>query len=259
MVKEHPLARTRAALRIEWRLVVESLTRPYHVTIPMVLLVSLVPLYLFIPELATGPIHVPEIALDRLVPLQPAWAVVYGAVYLFLIILPVLVVRQREHIRSTVSAYLTVWLTAYVCFLVYPTVAPRGEEVHGEGFAVWSLQALYSSDPPYNCFPSIHVAHSFVSAITTRRVHRGVGIAAVFCASLVGISTLMTKQHYVVDVIAEIFLALVACALFLRNDAGTEIPELDRRLAPVFAIGTIGIAGLGILAFWVLYQLSGEA
>jgi hypothetical protein len=45
------------------------------------------------------------------------------------------------------------------------------------------LRFLYSSDPPYNCFPSLHAAHSFVSALTCYRVHRGVGIAAVLGAS----------------------------------------------------------------------------
>jgi membrane-associated phospholipid phosphatase len=46
-----------------------------------------------------------------------------------------------------------------------------------------------------------------VSALTCHRVHRGVGTAAVLCAALVGASTLFTKQHYVLDAIAGMFLA----------------------------------------------------
>jgi membrane-associated phospholipid phosphatase len=225
----------------------------------MIVLVSLVPFYIFIGEMMPGrTLHAPELALDRAVPLQPAWALVYGAFYLFLILLPVFVVRQEEQIRRTVRAYLMVWLTAYVCFLVYPTMAPRPGKVIGEGFILWGLRFLYSSDPPYNCFPSLHVAHSFVSALTCYRVHRGVGIAAVICASLVGISTLYTKQHYVLDVIAGIFLAGVACAVFLRKDR-EETPDLDHRVAPVLALGILGILGLGLACFWVAYQLSGPA
>ncbi len=239
-------------------MVAESLTRPYPVTLPMVLLVLLVPLYLFLPALAPGPMRVPEVALDRLVPLRPIWALVYGAVYAFLIILPVFVVRQPEHIRRTVLAYLTVWMAAYVCFVVYPTAAPRPAEVSGEGFAVWGLRFLYSSDPPYNCFPSLHVAHSFVSALASYRVHRGVGIAATVCALLVGLSTLYTKQHYIADVLAGIGLALVAYHLFLRNVSRVEVPELDRRLAPVFALGALGIVTVGTLCFWAVYQLGGQ-
>jgi membrane-associated phospholipid phosphatase len=239
-------------------MVLESLTRPYPVSVPMVVLVSLVPFYVFIPGLVAGrPLHMPELPLDRVVPLQPAWAFVYGSLYLFLIVLPVFVVRQQAHIRRTVSAYLAVWIPAYACFLAYPTVAPRPTEVIGEGFLVWGLRFLYSADPPYNCFPSLHVAHSFVSALTCHRVHRGLGTAAILCASLVAVSTLFSKQHYVLDVIAGILLASVAHVLFLRSYPRDRIPELDRRLAPVFALGTLGIVGLGVACFWVVYQLGG--
>src|SRR5207253_906556 len=120
-------------------------------------LVLLVPCYIFIAEVMPDrTLHVPELAWDRVVPLQPTWGLVYGVLYLFLILLPVFVVRQEEQIRRTVLAYLMVWIVAYVCFLVYPTAAPRPAKVIGEGFAVWGLRFLYSADPPYNCFPSIH-------------------------------------------------------------------------------------------------------
>jgi membrane-associated phospholipid phosphatase len=241
-------------------MVVDVLNRPYPVSFPMVVLVLLVPFYIFIAELAKEQtLHVPELALDRVLPLQPAWALVYGSLYLFLILLPVFVVRQEEQIRRTVLAYLMVWITAYVCFLLYPTQAPRPPKVIGEGFVVWGLRFLYSADPPYNCFPSLHVAHSFVSALTCYRVHRGVGITAGFCAFLIGVSTLFTKQHYIVDVIAGMLLAGAAYVVFLRSYPREAIPELDRRLAPVLALGVLGILGLIVVCFWVAYKMSGEA
>jgi len=137
-------------------MVLQTLTRPYPVSLPMVVFVLLVPFYIFIAELMPGrTLHVPELALDRAVPLQPTWALVYGSFYLFVILLPVFVVRQEEQIRRTVRAYLMVWIAAYVCFLVYPTMAPRPAKVIGEGFVVWGLRFLYSSDPPYNLKGSI--------------------------------------------------------------------------------------------------------
>jgi len=243
----------------DWDLVVQSLRRPYRVSVSMIVLVSLVPLYILIAEaVPRRSLHVPEMGLDRIVPLQPAWALVYGSLYLFVILLPVFVIRQEEQIRRTVRAYLFIWITAYVCFLLYPTAAPRPASVAGEGFIVWGLRFLYSADPPYNCFPSLHVAHSFVSALACARVHRGVGIAAGCCASLIAVSTLFTKQHYILDVLAGILLAVVACALFLRRRSGEEIPELDRRVAPILAAGIIGILGIAVACFWVVYRLSGK-
>lgn len=238
-----------------WSVVVESMSRPYRVTLSMVLLVLLIPLYLVIGEMVRGRrLHTPELALDLLLPVRPAWAIVYGSLYLFLIVLPLLIVRDEELIGRTVRAYLTVWTAAYACFLAFPTVAPRPGELTGDGFAAWGLRSLYGADPPYNCFPSLHVAHSFVSAFACRRVHRGVGVVATLAASLVGLSTLYTKQHYVADVIAGVALASAAQAAFLRSHPATAVPELDRRLAPLFAASLMAVIGGAVAAMWVGYQ-----
>lgn len=240
-------------------MVAQSLARPYRVTVPMVLLVALVPLYIFIPELAQpGTRSIPALALDRALPLMPVWALVYGALYVFLILLPIFVVRQVAQIRRTVFAYLLIWITAYVFFIVYPTEAPRPDRVVGEGFAMWGLRILYSSDPPYNCFPSLHVAHSFVSALACIRVHRSLGIVATVCASLVALSTLFTKQHYVLDVIAGMFLAVIAYAIFLRNDPRDPIPAFDRSVAPALALCIAGLVTLGLAGYWLAYLWLGE-
>lgn len=247
------------AMRFHWSMVGQSLARPYRVTLPMVLLVSMVPFYIFLPELFPPETrHAPEIALDRAFPLVPIWAIVYGALYLFLILLPILIVRDDALIRRTLFAYLLIWCTAYVFFMAYPTIAPRPDKVVGEGFAVWGLRALYSSDPPYNCFPSLHVAHSFVSALASYRVHRSLGIFALLCAALVAVSTLFTKQHYIVDVVAGVFLALIAYAMFLRNYPRERIPELDRLAAPALAASIIAMAAFGVGCYWVIYRWIGE-
>lgn len=249
-------ATTSGEIPITWRTVGQALTRRYPVTIPMILLVSLVPFYLVIAGRAPGAtVYAPELPLDRLFPLTPSWSLVYGALYAFLIVLPVLVVQQPEMIRRTVWAYVTVWMTAYACFLLYPTVAPRPDTVPGDGFAVWGLRFLYDADPPYNCFPSIHVGHSFVSAFVIHRIHRRLGLFALCCASLVAISTLFTKQHYVADVISGILLGVVANQVFLRSYSRANISEVERRVAPWLALCVGLVVALGVGFFAVLYRL----
>lgn len=241
-------------------LVRQSLARPYKLTLPMVGLAAMVPFYLFIGRPAPGRVHhAPTIALDGVIPLVPAWSLVYGALYAFLIALPVFVVREEEHLRRTVRAYLAVWIGAYLVFLAYPTVAPRPATVDASGFGAWGLRLLYGMDPPYNCFPSLHVAHSFVSALTCVRLHRGVGIAALATAGLVALSTLFTRQHYVLDVIAGFLMALAAYAAFIRSQPGSEVPAADRQVAPIFAWGILACAGLGVAGYWVAYRLLGGA
>jgi membrane-associated phospholipid phosphatase len=247
-------------LPLRWGLVAGSLATPYRVPVSMVVLFGLVPLYILIPEFFPPKIrHFPELALDRAWPLEPIWAIVYGALYLFLILLPIFVVRQHDLIRRTVHAYVFIWITAYAFFfVVYPTAAPRPDQVSGEGFAVWGLRALYSADPPYNCFPSLHVAHSFVSALAVSRVHRRLGIIALVAGMLVAVSTLFTKQHYVLDVAAGACLAVLAYGIFLVRYPVHRIPEHDRRVAPALASLVSALVAGGLVASWLVYLWGGE-
>ncbi|MEW5982779.1 MAG: phosphatase PAP2 family protein [Acidobacteriota bacterium] len=216
--------------------------------------VSLVPLYFAIPALVEGrTLFVPATALDGVVPLEPVWTIVYGSLFA-VVLLPLLIVRDDDLFRRAMKAYLTVIVIAYVGFLAYPTVGPRPAAVPGEGFLVWCLRLTYSLDVPYNCFPSLHVAHSFVSALACYRVHRKVGIAAVTWASLVAASTLFTKQHYAADVIAGALSAYFAYILFLRRHPRELIAESTRRQAPVLALGVVAFFGVVVAGVWVLYR-----
>jgi membrane-associated phospholipid phosphatase len=237
-----------------------SLARPYRVTAPMVIFIALVPMYIVVPALMPPRVrYMPELAVDRALPLLPSWVLIYAALYVFVILLPVLTVRAEQQLRRTVYAYLLVWTIAYAFFfVVYPTNAPRPAKVIGEGFAVWGLRILYESDPPFNCFPSLHVAHSFVSALSCYRVHRGVGRVATVAATLIAVSTLLTKQHYVLDVLAGAALAGVAHVLFLRSNAREAVAPFDRAAAPALAVCAMGIALFGVFGYWLAYTLSSE-
>lgn len=217
-------------------------------------LVSLLPLYYVIGAFTRGrPLHMPASALDRLVPAEPASMLVYGSIYVF-VLLPLLIVRQDELLRRAIKAYILVLVAAYVGFLAYPTIAPRPPvEAIGAGFLGWCLRLTYALDSPYNCFPSLHVANSFVSALACYRVHKGVGLAAALWASLIGVSTLFAKQHFAIDVIAGAALAFVAYFVFLSGYPREAVPEWERRLAPRRAVAVIAVFGLFVASFWLCY------
>ena len=137
------------------------------------------------------------------------------------------------------------------------TIGPRPDQVIGEGFFVWTLKEIYSSDLRYNCFPSLHVAQCFLAAFACYRVHRGVGVVAGVWALLVGISTVYTKQHYVLDVICGVFLASAAYVLLLRSYPRDAVPKRERRLAPVLALGAFGVYGLIVAILWLGYVVGG--
>jgi membrane-associated phospholipid phosphatase len=221
------------------------------------LLVSLAPMYFVIAILTRDrPTFAPEIALDRAIGVQPAWMLVYGSLYMFVVVLPLLVVREPGLIRRAMQSYLFVMMVSYAGFLLYPTAAPRvGDAVPGAGFAAWTLRLMYSVDAPYNCFPSLHVAYAFVSALACYRVHRGVGTAAAAWAVLIGISTVYTKQHYVVDVIGGAVAAGVAYVLFLRPHSREAVPLPDRQGAPARAVWAIAAFAIMVAGFQVAYRI----
>lgn len=219
----------------------------------MVALFAIIPVYLVIGVFVSHrTLHAPELGLDRALPLRAAWSVMYGSLFVAAF-LPVFVLHQQELIRRTILAYLTVWLVAYAFFLIYPTRAPQHSDAIGVGFSAWALRGIYSSDIKFNCFPSLHVAQCFLAAFSCYRVNRGVGACAGVWAILVGLSTLYTKQHYILDVIAGGLLAYAAYLVFLRGYSREAVPEVERRLAPILALAAFGVYGVVVLGLWIWY------
>ena len=241
-----------------WEAVAEIMTRPQPVTVPMVVLFLLIPFYLVIGDAVEGgPSHIPELAFDRAMPVVPGWSLVYASLFLAAI-LPAFVIHQHDHLNRTILAFIFMWLVAFACFWFYPTLSSRPAKVLGDGFGNWGLRVIYSADARYNCLPSLHVAQCFLAAFSCGLVHRGVGAVAVVWAALVALSTLYTKQHYALDVVTGILLACIAFAIFLRKYPREAIPERERRYAPLMAACAVGVYGVILLVFGMLYALGIE-
>ena len=213
---------------------------------------ALLPMYFVIGQAtASGPHYRPSIELDRLMPLRPEWIFVYASLYVCAFLLPLMVVRGPALIRRSLQAYLFVMLVSYAGFLLYPTVAPRDEALPAEDFTTWLLRIFYDIDQPYGCFPSLHVAYSFVGALACLRMDRAVGVTACAWAVLIAASTVYTKQHYAVDAVAGMAIGCIAGAIFLRTP-GAE-PE-DQQLAPGRALFAVAAYLTAIGVFWIAYQ-----
>jgi membrane-associated phospholipid phosphatase len=76
-------------------------------------------------------------------------------------------------------------------------------------------------DPPGNVFPSLHVAHTSMLAFLLLRDRPRLGLVALVMATLLAISTLTTKQHFIADVVAGYALAFVGRA-FALSSIGTR-------------------------------------
>ena len=79
------------------------------------------------------------------------------------------------------------------------------------------LGAVQRIDPPGNVFPSLHVAHTTMLSILLLRDRPVLGRVALVMATLLALSTLTTKQHFLADVVSGYLLAFLGATFALRG------------------------------------------
>ena len=103
-------------------------------------------------------------------------------------------------------------------FIIYPTKVLRTDIPTSEGRDIIRaiLLIVRRLDNPYNGFPSLHVLSSMVICIHfvyTDYVRKDVKFLYIVGSIFIIMSTLFTKQHYVMDVIAGTILAPIVYVL----------------------------------------------
>jgi membrane-associated phospholipid phosphatase len=173
----------------------------------------------------------PEISLDRYIPLVPFFVWFY-VLYYPICFTPVLLVRDSTAFRRIAAAFSIEFLSCFFIFYVWPSKMER-PTIIGDGISHGLLRLVYSIDPGFNILPSLHVANvvlvSFLFFHYRRlRMWIIVSLAAIF----VCLSTLIVKQHYILDVMGGILLAIVSYRLaFLEmpsRNAKTGNPDESR-------------------------------
>lgn len=153
-----------------------------------------------------------ESSLDVRLPFIPQFLIVYFGCYIFWIINYILAARQdRKKVYQFFTADFISRCICFIIFLVFPTTNTR-PVITGGGFWNQAIMWLYSIDAADNLFPSIHCLVSWFCYLGVRK-QKGIPmwykLVSLTLAVLVFISTLATKQHVIVDVIAGIALAQV--------------------------------------------------
>lgn len=151
-----------------------------------------------------------ESYIDRAIPFFAPSVVIYLGCYLFWAVNYILIARQSE--KEVCQFFSADFLSRIVCFIFYlafPTTNVR-PVLKADGFWNQVMIFLYRVDAADNLFPSIHCLVSWFCYIGLRGKkdipawYRGFSC---IMAILVCVSTLLTKQHVVVDVAGGILLA----------------------------------------------------
>jgi len=160
------------------------------------------------------PAHHPATWIDLALPADARWMYVY-AVVLVSGFLPALTVAHRGLFRRVALAYAVAQAVAFAIFPLWPVVMDLRPEVEVVSFPTWGMALCYHLDPPSACFPSIHVTLAVLAALCAWKADRRVGAVATVVGLLIAVSTMLVKQHYLVDVLGGFALAIAAFAAFV--------------------------------------------
>ena len=159
--------------------------------------------------------------LDHMIPLIPWTIWIYISYYAFIIAAYFFAAGHRNEQLVYAGAMMLSAVIGCVIFIFFPTEIPRDlypwfgrSDMHTN-----MLDAIREADRPVNCLPSMHVCMTFISAVTYSITSKKswVKVFAWFWFLAISFSTMSTKQHYFVDVLAGFGLGLSVCAIMLQR------------------------------------------
>jgi len=168
------------------------------------------------------PLHpvtvMPLTAVDRWIGFQPWTLPLYLSLWLYVSLVPALIVDRRELI-SFGAAWIALSAAGLGIFLLWPTAVPPSD-------VNWSQHPsfafLKSADAAGNACPSLHVAFAVFSAVWFERLLRQLGTGTIvralnwlWCLGIL-YSTIATRQHVSLDVLAGAALGAAVAAVHLR-------------------------------------------
>lgn len=161
--------------------------------------------------------------IDKWIPLIPFFVFFYLIAYIIWMIGYIVIAKESKEICFKIlSAEFLSKLFCLFFFFIFPTTMTRPEITATNIFEV-ALQFIYQMDEPVNLFPSIHCLESwmcFRGSCHLKKVSLHYKIFMFICAFCICASTVLVKQHVLIDIIGGIL--VVEFSLFLANKFHTE-------------------------------------
>lgn len=198
---------------------------------------------------------------ERHIPFVPWMIVPYMSIDLFFIAAPFLC-RSEDELRTLQKRIAFGILFGGACFLLFP-LRFAFDRPPASGWLGVVFDAFRAMDKPYNLLPSLHITLRTILAATYARHSRGPWrTLSHIWFSLIGISTLLTYQHHVLDVLGGFVLATFCFYLFPEKPAKWPV-IVNRRVGIYYAIGAGAVALIatllrpwGLLLMWPAASLA---
>ena len=148
--------------------------------------------------------------IDRMTPVVPSFIIIYFGCYISWVIFYIMSVRtDKMQCAKFIAFDLMTRTVCGIIFIILPTCNIR-PEIYGDDIFSKALGFLYSIDAADNLFPSIHCLVSWNCFVGIRDIKEYGGnckVISVIMAVIVFVSTLVTKQHVIADVISAVVIS----------------------------------------------------
>lgn len=167
-------------------------------------------------------------AIDDRIPVVPVFFFGYIWSYAYWFFSPFFILQTgKEKIRVFLITYVVTLIFCSLILYFFPTKIDRVAEGLWDpslsGFFWRLLHICYNVDGgnvSYNLLPSMHCANCviFYQALRDDKIPYRFQMAALFSTVLVIISTLLTKQHFFLDVVTGILIPIIIRSMVVRID-----------------------------------------
>lgn len=206
--------------------------------------------------------------IDWAIPLNPPSVVIYIYLFYSFVFFALLYYAtfQRAYFNQLIFSLITIHLVSYAVYIIYPVMMIRpywaptslfdwvfwyyvnpqflqnwllynSIQSNLDAFH-WSLWMVYAKDTPLNCFPSLHAAVSTMIAYGFWQEKRSYGWISWPIAVAVMFSTLLVRQHVILDEISGAALALIVGYTFYKKVFKTPEtqPKSPKPLQTIFIL-----------------------
>ena len=128
--------------------------------------------------------------------------------------------KNISNLNKYIYSFLTLQAVSVLIFWFWPTTYPRDQfplPVDLDALTFYLFDSLRHADTPANCCPSLHVSSCYLSSFIFLDEQRGKFLFFFLWATAVAVSTLTTKQHYLIDVVTGFLMAVVMYWIFHRQ------------------------------------------
>lgn len=167
--------------------------------------------------------------IDYMIPPIMGWALIYVFIFYPFVLYTIAYftyIKPERSLRFFSSLFL-IYAISFITYIIFPVEMIRPNlNPNAPDFFTRVMAKYYASDPPVNCFPSLHAANSSIAAYHLSNEEPKGKYVFWSIAFLVMVSTLFVRQHVIVDEIAGFAVAIFAGVL---SDKFIKLEEIGSK------------------------------